>query len=130
MGEWLSFPAMAELLGTSVSSVRSALQDRRIVGMKRGERQIFSVPAAFLVPIHLANPANAKPVRTVEGESEQVIILPSLRGTILVLADAGLTDPEIIEWLFTPEPSVAGRPIDALLEGRKSPVRRAAQGLA
>lgn len=130
VGEWLTVPAVAELLGTAVTSVRSALGDRRIVGMKRGDRRIFSVPARFLVPRHLSNPANVKPVTVQEGGTEQVIILPSLQGTIIMLSDSGLTDVEILEWLFSEEAMLAQTPVDALLAGRKSAVRRAAQAVA
>lgn len=128
--EWLSVPAVAETLGTAVTSVRSALSDRRIVGMKRGDRRIFSVPASFLVPKHLSNPADVKPVSVPEGGQEQIIILPSLQGTIIMLSDSGLTDPEIIEWLFTDEAMLGSTPVAALLAGRKSAVRRAAQAVA
>ncbi|MEP7764164.1 Rv2175c family DNA-binding protein [Sanguibacter sp. 25GB23B1] len=130
VGEWLSVPAVAELLGTAVTSVRSALSDRRIVGMKRGERRIFSVPASFLVPKHLSNPANVKPVTVPEGTAEQIIILPSLQGTIIMLSDSGLTDAEILEWLFSEEAMLGQTPVAALLAGRKSAVRRAAQAVA
>ena len=124
VGDWVNLPGVADRLGTKVTSVRSALTDRRIVGMKRGERNIFSIPEQFLVPAHLSNPADRKPVEVPEGESEQVIILPALKGTIIQLADV-----EIIEWLFTVEESLGETPMAALRGGRKSAVRRAAQGL-
>ncbi|WP_245862082.1 Rv2175c family DNA-binding protein [Sanguibacter antarcticus] len=130
VGDWLSVPAVAELLGTAVTSVRSALSDRRIIGMKRGERRIFSVPACFLVPKHLSNPANVKPVAVQEGAQEQIIILPALQGTIIMLSDSALTDTEIIEWLFSEEAMLGQTPVAALLAGRKSAVRRAAQAVA
>ena len=129
VGDWVNLPGVADRLGTKVTSVRSALSDRRIVGMKRGERNIFSIPEQFLVPAHLSNPADRKPVEIPEGESEQVIILPALKGTIIQLADVGYSDPEIIEWLFTVEESLGETPMSALRGGRKSAVRRAAQGL-
>lgn len=129
VGDWVNVPAVADRLGTKVTSVRSALSDRRIVGMKRGERNIFSVPEQFLVPVHLSNPADRKPVQVPEGESEQIIILPALKGTIIQLADVGYADPEIIEWLFTVEEALGETPMAALRAGRKSAVRRAAQGL-
>ena len=129
VGDWVNLPGVADRLGTKVTSVRSALSDRRIVGMKRGERNIFSVPEQFLVPAHLSNPADRKQVQVPEGESEQVIILPALKGTIIQLADLGYTDPEIIEWLFTVEESLGETPMAALRAGRKSAVRRVAQGL-
>ncbi|SDD02713.1 hypothetical protein SAMN05216410_2663 [Sanguibacter gelidistatuariae] len=129
VGDWVNVPGVAERLGTKVTSIRSALSDRRIVGMKRGERNIFSVPEQFLIPAHLSNPADRKPVQVPEGETEQIIILPALKGTIIQLGDVGYSDPEIIEWLFTVEGALGQTPMEALRTGRKSAVRRAAQGL-
>ncbi|HKT57935.1 MAG TPA: Rv2175c family DNA-binding protein, partial [Microbacterium sp.] len=54
----------------------------------------------------------------------------SLRGTVIVLQDAGFTDDEVIDWLFAVEDSIGRPPLDALLEGRKSEVRRVARALA
>jgi hypothetical protein len=129
VGEWLNLPGFADRLGTSVSSVRSALRDRRIVGVKRGERQIFSIPAVFLVASHMSNPADLKRVVVAEGGHEKVVILPSLQGTVIMLADQGLTDVEILEWLFSEEEMLGETPMRALLTGRKSAVRRAGQAV-
>ena len=49
---------------------------------------------------------------------------------VAVLGDAGYSDEELIIWLFTPDESLGGRPIDALREGRKTEIRRRAQSLA
>lgn len=56
--------------------------------------------------------------------------LSSLRGTIIVLQDAGFSDDEAIDWLLTEEESIGLAPIEALRQGRKSEVRRVAQSLA
>ncbi len=56
--------------------------------------------------------------------------LPSLRGTILSLLDAGFTEDEAVAWLFAENDELGETPIAALLAGRKSAVRRATQGLA
>ncbi len=56
--------------------------------------------------------------------------LPPLRGTLLVLIDAGFSDDEAVDWLFVANEELGERPIDALLAGRKSSVRRATQALA
>lgn len=124
--DWLTLPDLAERLGIDVGKVRRLVQDREVVGVRRGERNVLSVPARFLVPAHLANPANALPVEE-GGEVERDVVLASLRGTISVLTDARFTDEEIVEWLFTPDDSLGQAPIDALHEGRKSAVRRLAQ---
>ena len=56
--------------------------------------------------------------------------LPSLRGTLLALHDAGLNDDEALTWLFTLNDELDVRPIDSLVAGHKSAVRRATQSLA
>ena len=52
-----------------------------------------------------------------------------LKGTFTVLADGGMNDEEILRWLFTPDDTlpVEGAPIDALIAGHKTEVRRRAQ---
>ena len=56
--------------------------------------------------------------------------LPSLRGTILVLIDAGFSPESAVEWLYRDEEPIGRKPIDLLLDGRKSEVPRVAQSLA
>ena len=123
VGEWLTLPDVAEALGTDVGKVRRIVQERRVVGVKRGERTTFQVPARFLVPLHLVDPANAgRP-----DESGRVGVLSSLQGTIVVLTDAGFDDAEILEWLFAPHAELGEPPFDTLLSGHKARVRRVAQ---
>ena len=52
-----------------------------------------------------------------------------IAGTFTVLADGGMNDEEILRWLFTPDETlpVEGAPIDALIAGHKTEVRRRAQ---
>ena len=108
--EWLTLPDVAERLGTDVGKVRRMLQDGQLVAVRRGERNILSVPAALLGP---------------EG------LLPELPGTVSVLHDSGLEGAEALRWLFTPDESLAGgSPIGALHAGHKTEVRRRAQALA
>jgi Rv2175c C-terminal domain of unknown function/DNA-binding protein Rv2175c, wHTH domain len=109
VGEWLTLPDVAERLALDVGKVRRLLQDRYLVGVRRGERNLLSVPAPLLV-----------------GNT----FLTELRGTLTVLADAGYDDETALRWLFTPDESLPGRPVDALREGRKTEVRRRAQALA
>lgn len=105
---WLAVPDVADRLGTDVSRVRRLLQDRHLVGMRRGDPRTFQIPAALL-----------------PGDEP----LPDLRGTLTVLADAGYTDEESLRWLFTPDESLPGTPVQALREGRRTEVRRRAQAL-
>ena len=109
VGDWLPLPDVAQLLDVSITKVHGLLDERALAALRIGERRIRSVPAAFLQDGH---------------------VVDSLKGTIVVLADAGYSDEELIGWLFTPDESLRGRPIDALREGRKTEIRRRAQSLA
>ncbi|QGQ19134.1 DNA-binding protein [Cellulomonas sp. JZ18] len=122
---WLTVPDVAERLGTDAGKVRRMLQERRIVGVRRGDPAVLSVPEAFLVPGHLANPA--APGRA---EDEPAwTVLAALQGTLTVLADSGFTDDEAVVWLFTPDDALGTTPVAALRAGRKTEVRRIAQAL-
>jgi len=109
VGDWLPLPDVAQLLDVSITKVHGLLDERALAALRIGERKIRSVPAAFLQDGH---------------------VVESLKGTIVVLADAGYSDEELIAWLFTHDESLRGRPIDALREGRKTEIRRRAQSLA
>ncbi|WP_394941318.1 Rv2175c family DNA-binding protein [Psychromicrobium sp. YIM B11713] len=107
--EWLPLPDVAALLDIPVTRVHSLISDRSLLAFRIGERKIRSVPAEFFV------------------END---VLDSLKGTLVVLSDAGFSDEEAISWLFTEDESLPGRPIDALKAGRKTEIRRRAQALA
>ena len=106
---WLNLPEVAETLDLPITRVHSLISDRSLVSVRIGERKVRSVPADFLV----------------DGD-----VLDSLRGTVVVLADSGYGDEDIIRWLYTDDESLPGRPIDALREGRKTEIRRRAQAAA
>ncbi|WP_426592231.1 Rv2175c family DNA-binding protein [Cellulomonas sp. McL0617] len=122
VGEWLTVPDVAERLGTDPSKVRRIVQERRLVGSRRGDPRVFSIPEAFLVPGHLANPAQP----TQPDAHAPWTVLASLQGTLTVLSDAGFADDEAIEWLFTAQEALPGTPIEALRAGRKTEIRRLA----
>lgn len=105
--DWLTLPDLVEVLGEPLGRVRRFLDEFQLVGSRRDG--VLKVPAAFIV----------------DGEP-----LGSLRGTVIVLHDAGFTDDEAIDWLLTPEESIGVAPIEALLAGRKAEVRRVARTLA
>ena len=105
--DWLTLPDLVTLTGETPGRVRRLFDENMLVGSRRDGA--FKVPSVFLV----------------EGEP-----LSSLRGTIFVLRDAGFTDDELIDWLLNPDDSIGIAPIEALLAGRKSEVRRVAQSLA
>ena len=122
---WFTVPDVADRLGLDAGKVRRLLQERRLVGVRRGDPPVLSVPAAFLVPGHLANPA----APTQPSPETPWTVLASLQGTLTVLTDDGFSDAEAIAWLFTPEESLGVAPIEALRAGRKTEVRRVAQAL-
>ncbi|WNB84453.1 Rv2175c family DNA-binding protein [Cellulomonas sp. ATA003] len=125
--DWLTLPDVSDRLGIDVGKVRRLLQDGRIVAVRRGDPTVLSVPADFLVPVHLANPA--APTSPVGAGESQWAVLTSLRGTLTVLGDAGFDAAESIEWLFSPDEILGRTPMDALRAGSKSEVRRRAQTL-
>lgn len=108
VGEWLPLSEVARRLGLSVGRAKQLLKDRKLIGVRRdgGEPQ---VPAAFL------------------GEKD---VLKGLPGTLTVLSDAGFDDIESLRWLFTPDDSLPGAPVQAIAAGRHTEVKRRAQALA
>jgi excisionase family DNA binding protein len=107
VGEWLTFPDLADRLGVPLSSVRRFVEDRELLAHRVGERRVLAVPAGF-----------------VDGEGP----LHALKGTFTVLADGGMSDEEILRWLHTRDETlpVPGTPLDAIRAGFKTEVRRRA----
>jgi hypothetical protein len=103
---WLTIPDLVEQLGISQSRVRRLLDERILLAARVDG--VLKVPADFIV----------------DGEP-----LGDLRGTLMVLADAGFTDDEAMHWLLNDEESLGATPIDALRHRRKAEVRRVAQAL-
>ncbi|GEN78696.1 hypothetical protein N867_08465 [Actinotalea fermentans ATCC 43279 = JCM 9966 = DSM 3133] len=117
---WLTLPDVAERLGTDVGQVRRLVQDGALVALRHPDG-IRRVPERFLVQADGA-------WRTV----------PTLPGTLVLLADAGFSDEEAVRWLFSPDPTLTPvgwpdgavpAPIDLLAAGQKTEVRRRAQAL-
>ncbi|MDQ6895033.1 MAG: Rv2175c family DNA-binding protein [Actinomycetota bacterium] len=108
VGEWTTVPDIAERYRLPLARVRQLIADRELLSMRVGERRVVSIPAKFL------------------GDDGP---RPELKGTFTVLADGGMDDGEILRWLFTPDETlpVKGAPIDALIGGFKTEVRRRAQ---
>lgn len=105
--EWLTMPDLVEALDQPLGRVRRLIDEHYLVGTRRNG--VFTVPGVFIVDGHP---------------------LPSLRGTIIVLQDAGFTDDEVVDWLLSDEETLGRSPIAALLAGHKSEVRRLARTLA
>ncbi|MEY4417659.1 MAG: hypothetical protein RIQ88_97 [Actinomycetota bacterium] len=107
VANWLSVAQAAELLKIAPGKVRRLIEEHHLIGLKRqGEIQI---PAEIII--------NGEP-------------LHSLKGTILVLMDAGFSLESAINWLYTQNEMLGNTPMNSLLAGRKAEVRRIAQSLA
>jgi hypothetical protein len=111
VGEWLTVPDIGERMGLRLSDVRQMIEDRQVLSVRVGPRKVVSVPSKFF---NEAGP------------------LPELPGTFTVLGDSRMSDAQILRWLFTPDDSlpVKGSPMDALLAGFKTEVRRRAMEAA
>jgi hypothetical protein len=109
VGEWLTMPDLADALGLDVARVRQLVRDQRVPLVRRGERHVLAVPAAFV-----------QDGRLVKG----------LPGLFTVLSDGRFEANDALRWLFTPDDSLPGSPVDALRENRGTEVRRRAQALA
>ena len=107
--DWLDWKATAAELGVSVSKVRQLIREHQLAAAVPTPGAGQQVPAELVM----------------DG-----LIVKGVPGLLTLLADGGWTDREMLTWLFTPDESLPGRPIDALRENRGSEVKRRAQALA
>nr|WP_202539081.1 Rv2175c family DNA-binding protein [Streptomyces sp. SID8379] len=107
--EWLTLPDIAEQMDVEVTRVRQLVKDGQVIAVRRGENRALHVPAAFI-----------------DGDK----IVKGLVGLLTVLRDDGFSDEEMLEWLFTSDPTLPGTPAQALSENRGTEVKRRAQALA
>jgi hypothetical protein len=106
---WLHLPDIAEMLGVEVTRVRQLVKEGQLIAVRRGENRVLMVPAEFI---------------------DDTRVVKGLSGTLTLLRDDGFTDEEMLEWLFTPDPTLPGTPAQALRENRGTEVKRRAQALA
>ncbi|MBK3586974.1 DNA-binding protein, partial [Streptomyces sp. MBT57] len=92
---WLHLPDIAEKLDIEVTRVRQLVRDGQLIAVRRGEKRTLQVPAAFI-----------------DGDK----VVKGLSGTLTLLRDDGYSDQEMLEWLFTPDPTLPGTPAQALSE--------------
>lgn len=109
VGEWWDWSQAAEHLGVSVSKVRQLIREHQLAAAVPVEGGGQKVPAELLM----------------DGQ-----IVKGVPGLLTVLHDGGYDDRGAIAWLFTPDETLPGRPIDALRENRGSEVKRRAQAMA
>jgi hypothetical protein len=109
VGEWLDWSACGEALGISGSRVRTLIREHQLAAAVPVPGEGQKVPAAFV---------------------QDGTIVKGLPGVVTVLHDGGYDDRWIIEWLFSEDASLPGRPVDALRENRGAEIKRRAQALA
>jgi hypothetical protein len=107
--EWLDWKAAATALGVTVTKVRTLIREHHLAAAVPAPGAGQQVPAELIM----------------DGE-----IVKGVPGLLTLFADGGWDDREKLAWLFTPDDSLPGRPIDALRENRGSEVKRRAQALA
>ena len=106
---WWDWAQAAEALGVSVTKVRQYIREHQLAGAVPSPGEGQRVPAALVM----------------DGE-----IVKGVPGVLTVLHDGGYGDREAIAWLFSPDETLPGRPIDALRENRGAEVKRRAQSMA
>jgi hypothetical protein len=107
--DWLDWKAAGQALGVSVSKVRQLIREHHLAAAVPREGAGQQVPAELIM----------------DGE-----IVKGIPGLLTLLHDGAYDDREILAWLFTPDDSLPGRPIDALRENRGSEVKRRAQAMS
>jgi hypothetical protein len=107
--EWWDWAQTSEALGVSVSKIRQYVREHQLAGAVPVEGAGQRIPAAFVQ----------------DGE-----IVKGVPGLLVLLHDGGYDDREAIVWMFTPDETLPGRPIDALRENRGAEVKRRAQSMA
>ena len=97
---------VAAQLGVSPNRVRQLIRDRKLMSVPGSGHG--KIPADFL---------------------QDGAVLRHLPGLLTVLADGGFSEQEAFDWLFTPDDSLPGSPVDALAQNRGTEVKRRAQAL-
>ncbi|MEU0545182.1 Rv2175c family DNA-binding protein [Nocardia sp. NPDC005978] len=88
----IPLPDVADRMGLVVTRVHQLLRDRQVIAVRRDG--VLGIPAEFF---------------DAHGN-----IAKHLTGLITVMHDGKYTDEEILEWVYTEDESLPGRPIDAL----------------
>ena len=107
--DWLDWKAAATQLHVTVSKVRTLIREHQLAAAVPTTGAGQQIPAELIL----------------DGE-----IVKGVPGLLTLFADGGWDDREKLAWLFTPDDTLPGRPIDALRENRGSEVKRRAQALA
>ncbi|MBB4071308.1 DNA-binding protein [Leucobacter sp. OH2974_COT-288] len=100
-------PELVEILGLTPGKVRRLLEERVLLATRVAG--VLRVPQVFLQ------------------DGEPVV---GLKGTAIVLLDAGLSEEEAVGWLLAENEQLGDTPIALLRKNHKAPVRAAAALLA
>lgn len=107
--DWCTVQEAADRLGTNGGRVERMVRDGDLVAVRTASSREPRIPTLLL-------------------GSDRVV--KGIPGTITLLRDAGYDDREALTWLFTADPTLPGRPVDALRSNAGTEVRRRAQALA
>ncbi|AXK85643.1 DNA-binding protein [Nocardia farcinica] len=88
----LPLPEVADRLGIVVTRVHQMLRDHQLIAVRRDG--VAGVPEVFF--------------------DDSGAVVKSLPGLITVMKDAKYTDEEILEWIFTDDETLPGKPVEAL----------------
>ena len=105
---WLTVPDVAEAFGVEVTRIRQLLREGKLLAVRRDGDGPLLIPAEFV---------------------QQGAVLKGLPGVITLLRDARYSDQEAIDWLYEPDDTLPGTPVQALAENRGTEVKRRAQAL-
>ena len=108
VGTWLDWSEASDQLGVSVSKVRQLIRVHHLAAVVPAEGSGQKIPAELIL--------------------DQEIV-KGVSGVLTLLHDAHYDDRAALTWLFTNDPTLPGRPIDALRENRGAEVKRRAQAL-
>ncbi|WP_221176377.1 Rv2175c family DNA-binding protein [Nocardioides marmorisolisilvae] len=109
ISEWLDWKAAGVALGVSVTKVRTWIREHQLAAAVPAPGAGQQIPAELIM----------------DGQ-----IVKGVPGLLTIFHDGGYDDREILEWMFTPDDTLPGRPIDALRENRGSEVKRRAQAMS
>ena len=109
IAEWVDWAGAGKLLGVSATRVRALIKEHQLAAVVPVPGQGVKLPAELFM----------------DGE-----IVKGVSGLITLLHDGKYDDAEILTWMFTPDDTLPGRPIDALRENRGSEAKRRAQAMA
>lgn len=119
---------VADRLGVEESRVKQLVKERRVLaldgdeGLQVLEQSLVELPPEEQYATEVSD-RDSEGMRLVRVTDEP---LPSLRGTVTVLEDGGYSNEELIEWLWTDNPYLEGKPIDFLRSGERKAVNRLA----